>query len=567
MPEFVNYIPVATTVLSLVFGTVVLRRYIQRVRAGSTRSTHLLWWAIGVFIFGAGTFTEAYHNLVGWNEPIFRGWYILGALLGGAPLAQGTVYLLFRKKTADLMAVLATVYVIVATVCVMLSPVDAGMAEELGLTGKVLEWEWVRLFTPFINTYALIFLVGGAVYSAYRFWQSGVDGDRVLGNVLIAVGALLPGIGGGFTRAGYVEVLYVCEFIGLSFIFFGYHLNVKARPAAQATGAKPRVKNAFPVSWTLGALGIALLVGTIVGISVGPADLDIGRLASGFFRTGDQVAQTVVWDLRLARVFTALVVGACLGTAGFLLQGSTRNPLGDPQIFGVGGGAAIVTALAMGGLLRIGLHGTAAVSVAASLVGAAVIAFFASRRGISPARLALIGVSVAALSGAVATGILAGTRVFTQQSVAFLGGSLANRTWDDTASVVPYLAIGLALALPAVRGLNVLSLGDSIAANLGGDPRRTRIMATASAGVLGGAAVALAGVVGFVGLLIPHVARLLVGRDARAVFLVCIPLGAVLTLFADQVARLIFMPSEVPVGLLTALLGAPLMIFVARRVE
>ena len=562
-----NYVPIATTALSLYFGYAVFRRYRERVRAGSQRSTHLLWWAAGVVIFGAGAFTEAYHNLFGWSEPVFRGWYILGALLGGAPLAQGTVYLLFSKRTADRMAIATSAYVVVAAVCVLLSPVNTALVEELGLTGKVLAWSWVRLFTPFINTYALVFLMGGAVFSAYRFWRIGSGGDRVLGNVCIAIGALLPGIGGGFTRAGHIEVLFITEFVGLSLIYVGYRLNVRLRPAAPFREAGSSVPYTPPISWLLGALAVMLLIGAGVGLSIGPADLDAGRVMSGLFRTGDQVAQTMVWDLRLARVAAAMVAGSCLGVAGFLLQGSTRNPLGDPQIFGVGGGAAIVTALAMGGIVRVGIHGLAGLCVAGSLVGAGVIAFFASRRGISPARLALIGVSVAALAGAVATAILAASRVFSQQSVAFLGGSLANRGWGDTLSVLPYLAIGLVLALPAVRGLNLLALGDSIAANLGGDPRRTRMMSMAAAGVLGGAAVSLAGLIGFVGLLVPHLARLLVGHDSRAVFIVSIPLGAVVALYADQMARVIFMPSEIPAGLITALLGAPLMIFVARRIE
>lgn len=317
----------------------------------------------------------------------------------------------------------------------------------------------------------------------------------------------------------------------------------------------------------LGLLALLLLAGVALGIAAGPAGLGVDRLASAMVGRGDSVARVVVWELRLPRVAAALVAGACLGAAGFLLQGSTRNPLGDPQLFGLGGGAAIVQALAMAGVVHTGTFGLTTLSVAASVAGAGLIAFFASRRDISPARLALIGVSVAALSAAIATGILAQARVFTQQSLAFLGGSLANRGWPDTVAALPYLAAGLLLAALVVRRMDVFALGDPVAANLGGDPRRTRIMAMAAAGVLGGAAVALAGLVGFVGLLVPHLARLLVGHHSRAMFLAVLPLGAAVTLYADQAARLLFMPSEVPAGLFTALIGAPLMIFVARRVR
>jgi iron complex transport system permease protein len=191
---------------------------------------------------------------------------------------------------------------------------------------------------------------------------------------------------------------------------------------------------------------------------------------------------------------------------------------------------------------------------------------FASRQGISPARLALIGVSISALAAAVATGIMAEARVFSMQSVNFIGGSFANLGWQDVLPALPFLAVGLALAAIVMGNLNALSLGDRVAANLGAEPGRTRAASIAAAGILGGVAVAVAGLVGFVGLLVPHLARLLVGHDFRKVLVVSIPLGAAVTLYADQAARLLFMPSEVPAGLVTALLGAPLMIYVARRV-
>jgi iron complex transport system permease protein len=130
---------------------------------------------------------------------------------------------------------------------------------------------------------------------------------------------------------------------------------------------------------------------------------------------------------------------------------------------------------------------------------------------------------------------------------------------------LPFVVLGLLLALSTVGNLNALALGDQVAANLGARPARTRTLAIAASGILGGAAVAIAGMVGFVGLLVPHVARLLVGHDVRGTLVVSILLGAVVTLFADQAGRLVFMPAEVPAGLFTALLGAPLMMYVARR--
>jgi iron complex transport system permease protein len=315
----------------------------------------------------------------------------------------------------------------------------------------------------------------------------------------------------------------------------------------------------------LGILLALLAVGVFLGLALGPVKIDFHRLVAALTTPGDTLGRTLIWDLRLPRVMAALLAGVCLGVAGCLLQSATRNPLGDPQLFGLGGGAAVVQALAMAGMATSRAWGLTALSVAASLVGAGVISFFASRRGLSPARLALIGVSLSALAAAVTTGILAGARVFSAQSLTFVGGSFANRGWQDVVPALPFAGLGVLLALPTLGNLNALALGEQVAANLGARPARTRTMAIAASGILGGVAVAIAGLVGFVGLLVPHVARLLVGHDVRGTFLVSILLGAVVTLYADQAARLLFMPSEVPAGLFTALLGAPLMMYVARR--
>ena len=217
-PTPVHYIPILTTLIAAAFAVAVLRRY--RDRGGQ----HLLWWGVGMITYGAGTFTEAFTTLFGWSEGIFRIWYITGALLGGAPLAQGTVYLMLSRRTANRLTAVLLTFITVASVCVLLSPVIPPPAEAHRLTGRVFEWQWVRAFSPFINLYAAIFLIGGAVLSAVRYWRRGDSGPRATGNGLIALGALLPGIGGSFTRFGHVEVLYVTEFVGLLLIFAGYRL-------------------------------------------------------------------------------------------------------------------------------------------------------------------------------------------------------------------------------------------------------------------------------------------------------------------------------------------------------
>jgi hypothetical protein len=226
--SLVHYVPIVTTALTVPFATEIFRRY----RAHPDR-LHLLWWAIGIATYGVGTFTEATTTLVGWNEPTFRAWYISGALLGGAPLAQGTVYLLLRKRTAHALTALLIGYVVIASVCVLLSPIDYSQVETHRLTGRVLGWQWVRAFSPVVNLYAVVFLIGGAILSALRYSANPATRHRVYANVLIALGAILPGIGGTATRMGYVEVLYVTELVGLLLTWTGYRMSVSPAPAMQ----------------------------------------------------------------------------------------------------------------------------------------------------------------------------------------------------------------------------------------------------------------------------------------------------------------------------------------------
>ena len=235
MPTPVHYIPIVTTVLTIFFAPVVFKRWRERKPA-----PHLFWWALGIAVYGLGTLTESITTLFGWNEWVFRSWYISGALLGGAPLAQGTVYLMFSRKTATRMALAVGAVVLVAATVVLMAPIDYSLVESHRLTGSVMEWREARLFSPFINTYAAIFLIGGAVVSAWRYRSDPAARHRFIGNCFIAVGALLPGIGGTATRMGYTEVLYVMELLGIILIWIGYRYNVRLG----ARGAPARIAEA-----------------------------------------------------------------------------------------------------------------------------------------------------------------------------------------------------------------------------------------------------------------------------------------------------------------------------------
>ncbi|MBI5955251.1 MAG: hypothetical protein HY865_26635 [Chloroflexi bacterium] len=219
MQNVTHYIPILTTLISFAFTAALYKHWRYKPEA-----KHLMWWTIGTLCFGIGTLTESINTLAGWSVLNMKAWYISGALLGAFPLAQGTVYLLTKRKFADVSAWFFIVYIVIAAVAITLAPVDRSIVDPTRLTGKVMMWSWVRLFSILPNTYALIFLVGGAVWSAVQYARKQGSGNRVLGNWLIAIGGLLPGIGGSFTRFGYVEVLFVTEFIGILLIWAGYRV-------------------------------------------------------------------------------------------------------------------------------------------------------------------------------------------------------------------------------------------------------------------------------------------------------------------------------------------------------
>lgn len=229
----IQYIPVVTTVVALAFAAVLYERF--RERGGM----HLRWWCIGMLTYAAGTATEAWVTMFGWSPTAFRTWYVMGALLGGAPLAQGSVYLHLSRRVANRLTIALLSVVMVGAVAVFLSPIDPTAVESGRLSGRVMEWQWVRAISPFINLYAVIFLIGGAVKSAIQFARRPGERHRVVGNTLIAIGAILPGIGGMFTRFGHVEVLYVTEFVGLLLIYAGFRLAIRTSAAEAVPKPSP----------------------------------------------------------------------------------------------------------------------------------------------------------------------------------------------------------------------------------------------------------------------------------------------------------------------------------------
>ncbi len=229
-----HYLPIISTLITIAFAATIFKRYQQR----GYRGTHLLWWTFGVLTYGLGTFSESYITLFGLNEFILKFWYIVGALMGGAPLAQGTVWLMMKPRTAKILTIALIIAIAIPAIPVALSPVNLEVLSPNLPSGRALEWQWVRAFSPFINTYAVIFLIGGAIVSAARFRRIANMGgpaaalarDRFIGNAFIATGAIMPAIGGAFTRFGYTQALYIGELAGIIIIWLGYWFNIRKRP-------------------------------------------------------------------------------------------------------------------------------------------------------------------------------------------------------------------------------------------------------------------------------------------------------------------------------------------------
>ncbi len=277
-------------------------------------------------------------------------------------------------------------------------------------------------------------------------------------------------------------------------------------------------------------------------------------------------AGRILWDIRIPRVAIGALVGSALGTAGTLLQTMLRNPLVDPYLTGSSAGAAC--AIAIGIAAGAATASLPLLAFAASLLTALLVAALArTGSGLSNERLILAGISLSALfAGIVTLVVLLSPRASTSLSIlAWLGGSLAGRGWRDLQAAGVYAAGGALLALVLAPTLNGLRFGESRARALGIDVDRAGWAILAAASLLTAAAVSVSGIVGFVGLIVPHLARRLVGDDARFTLVISLIVGAILVVMADAFARTIAPPLDLPVGVLLSMFGVPIFIFLAFR--
>jgi iron complex transport system permease protein len=314
-------------------------------------------------------------------------------------------------------------------------------------------------------------------------------------------------------------------------------------------------------------INLALLAAMVaVSLSVGASQID-GLLSALLNPGADTSAAQILWQIRIPRIFTALIVGAALGVAGALAQGATNNPLAEPAILGTSAGAALAVVIGvLANIVVIGSVGAMAIAAIGALLATLLTLRFATlERSVSPLNLVIIGLSLSATISAVVGLLTTAVSRSDARSISFWSfGSLALTNSNDLIPLLIFTLVGFVIALVIAPKLDQLSLGDTTARHLGIDPRKVRRVALIALAILIGAAVSTVGTISFLGLAAPHIARLISGPKHRPLILQSALLGATILLIADTLARTIAAPNELNVGLFTALIGAPILAILVR---
>lgn len=325
---------------------------------------------------------------------------------------------------------------------------------------------------------------------------------------------------------------------------------------------------------------LILLAVAVVSMGVGAVPVPVESVARALGRhlpvvhawiapDGDTVADTIIWDIRLPRTVLAILVGAALAASGGVMQGFFQNPMADPYIIGISAGAALGATVAFALEIDFWLLGLSAVSVIAfaSALGVTFLVYALSRRGgrVPSGTLLLTGIAVGSLATSVTSFLLVMSGEDQRTMLFWLMGSLSARRWDHVQMLLPYVSVGLLMVIVFARDLNVLLLGDEQATHLGINVERVKLILLAAAACLAAAAVAVSGIIGFVGLIVPHVVRLVVGPDYRMLTPMSAVAGGLLLVLADTVARVAVAPAEMPIGIITTVLGGPFFLYLLLR--
>lgn len=312
---------------------------------------------------------------------------------------------------------------------------------------------------------------------------------------------------------------------------------------------------------------MALLIAVLLSLAVGARSIPPSEVFDVLLHGGHSDAAEVIRNMRVPRTLIGLMVGASLALAGTVLQGITRNPIADPGILGISQGASVGVVLAIAyagihtltGYVWFAFAGAAIASVAVYAIASS------GRGGATPVKLALGGAAINALLVSVTMAVLTTKASALDEFRFWQVGSIAGREAEVAQQIWPFLLLGTVLVLCVARGLDALALGEDMAKGLGQKIATVRVVGGIGATVLTGAGVAAAGPIAFIGLAVPHIARAIVGSDHRWVLPMAALIGPVMLLVSDVIGRIVFPPSEVPAGVMTALIGVPFLVTLVRR--
>ncbi|MEW6400517.1 MAG: iron ABC transporter permease [Chloroflexota bacterium] len=317
---------------------------------------------------------------------------------------------------------------------------------------------------------------------------------------------------------------------------------------------------------------LALAVMLILSLAIGSVFIplaELWRVISG--AASSNTFRTILLDIRLPRTVLIALVGAALAGSGAAYQGLFRNPLADPYLIGVASGAGLGAIIAMSvkwPYMALGLLAIPLAAFVASLLTVYLVYTFAHVGGSVPTtNLILAGVAVSSFATSLTSFLMLRSTGEVRRAIGWLLGGVSLVSWDATLALIPYLAIGLTTLVLSGHSLNLLQFGDDQATQMGLDVRRAKFIIIVAASLVTAAAVSFAGIIGFVGLIVPHIARIWWGVDYRRLIPLSIIGGAAVLLFADVLARIVLVQQELPVGIVTALAGAPFFLWVLRRAK
>ena len=316
--------------------------------------------------------------------------------------------------------------------------------------------------------------------------------------------------------------------------------------------------------FVLALFALLAIAGLFLSLTKGSLDIKVEQIIAILQSPQMDAQSQIIWNIRLPRTIVGAFVGINLAISGAILQAVMRNPLADPHIIGISSGAGLAGVTVMILFPHMDYLITP-IAFLGAMAAAVCIYILAWKNGIKPVRIILAGVAVSAFLGAGISGLMIFYSDRVHGALMWMVGGLAARSWPHVAIILPYAIIGLILALVCANYLNILQLGDEMARGLGLNVEVVRIAMTAVAALLAASAVSVAGLLGFVGLIVPHAARLLIGSDYRFLLPASALLGIGVVTLSDTLARTMFSPVELPVGIIMAALGAPFFLFLLRR--